>query len=281
MRNLLVPTDYSANAHNAFVYALGIASKLNADITAIHTFELPVLDPRAPSRTAKDIVDNEKDEQLYQKNKELAKMHQAATEMGLLGQPLDLLLSEGDLVDKICEAAHETHTDMVIMGTKGASGLKEVFFGSNAAKMLEQATCPVLAVPENATFKGINKIAYFSNFDESDIEILARLAELVAPFNSEIHLVHIVLSEKARAIATNNLRTLAEELKSLTNLSVYSQTLLNSDLLEGMLSYAALAEIDIISMLSHKRGFFDNLFTSSNTQKTVQHTEVPLLSFRK
>ncbi len=281
MRNLLVPTDYSPNANNAYVYALGIASKLNADITAAHTFELPILDPRAPTRTAKDIVENERDEQLYQKNKELVRMQQTANEMGVLGQPLDLLLLEGDIVTKICEAAHETGTDMVIMGTKGASGLKEVFFGSNAAKMLEQATCPVLAVPENATFKGIHKIAYFSNFDESDIEILVRLAELVAPFNSEIHLVHIVLSEKARTIATNSLRNLAEELKILTNLSVYSQTILNSDLLVGMLSYAALAEIDIISMLSHKRGFFDKLFTSSNTQKTVQQTEVPLLSFRK
>ncbi|QQS27490.1 MAG: universal stress protein [Sphingobacteriales bacterium] len=281
MRNLLVPTDYSVNANNAYAFALGLASKFNADITAVHTFQLPLIDPRAPSRTAQAIIDNEKEEQLYQKNIEFKKMRETAAALGIIGQPVDLLLLEGDLVTNVCHAALETQAELVVMGTKGAGGIKEVFLGSNASQMLENATIPILAIPEHAKFKNIHKVAYFSNFDDSDIEVLARLLEIVTPFNVEVHLVHIVLSEKARTIATNNLRILADELRSLTELTICAQILLNTDLYDGMMSYVGLAEIDIISMLSHKRGFFEKLFNPSNTQKTIQHTEIPLLSFRK
>lgn len=281
MKNLLVPTDYSANAFNAYVYALGIASKIGADVTAVHTFELPVIDPRAPSRTAQAIVENEKEEQVYLRNKELPKMTQKAAEMGLHNQPKDLLVLEGEIVEQICHVAAKIGIDLLVMGTKGASGLKEVFFGSNAAKMLEQATCPILAVPETAVFNGINKVAYFTNFDDADVKTLEQLLTITQPFSPDLYLVHIIEADDQHANALSNLKSLCEVVKTITNQPIHLEVSKSDNLHTGMLQFAKEHNMDMIAMLSHKRGFFEKLFNPSSTQKTVQHTDMPMLSFRK
>lgn len=279
MKHIILPTDYSENAFNAFVYALGLTSKLGGDITAVHTYELPVFDSRAPRSIAESIIESEIQSQEEERVEVLAKMRLKSAEMGVAGQPVDLIVKDGELVAQICHVAEECNIDMVVLGTKGASGLKEVFWGSNAAKIIAEATCPVLAIPEGVTFTGIKKIAYFTNFDQFDLTILEKIAAFAQPLDAAIYLVHVNTS--GNKDSASKLATLAEAVKSMTTLSVYTDLVAYEDLLDGMMAHIHGQKTDIVAMLTHRKDFLAKLFSVSYTRKTVFHTEIPLLSFKQ
>ncbi|OWY25632.1 universal stress protein [Sphingobacteriales bacterium UPWRP_1] len=279
MKHIVIPTDYSENAFNAYVFAINLATQAKFDITAVHTYELPIIDSRAPRSVAESIIETEMQDQELLRQKELAKMRSKAAEAGLEGQPCDLIVRSGEIVEEVCNVVEECGASLVVLGTKGASGLREVFLGSNAAKIIAEATSPVLVIPENATFKGIKKIAYFTNFDEYDITVLERVIAFGRPFNAEIHLVHVDFSKDENNTA--NLQTLAEAVKGMSDLPVYTELISKEDLLDGMLEHIHKHATDVVAMLTHRKGFIAKLFSVSHTRETAFHTEIPLLSFRK
>lgn len=274
MKTILFPTDFSPGADNAFNYAIGLSDKLKAKIILFNSFHIPAYSG-VP-------IDEDVEEQLMNiANDQLQNLKDKAL---LQNRNLDVknVVNYGFAVDKIISTAEENHADMVIMGTKGASGFKEVFIGSNAASVLEKAPCPVLVIPENAEFKNFEKIAFATNFRDSDFDSITSLTEIAALFNSEIMIVHVSQVAPTEDYESDLLQWYKDELKKKTNFEYKNISF--HDLVGGNVDYELedfieKNKVDLLALSMRKRNIFSKLFDRSLTKKMAYHSHTPLLAF--
>lgn len=168
--------------------------------------------------------------------------------------------------------------DLIVMGTKGASGIKKILLGSNAAAVIANSPIPVLTVPEFAFCKGLKDIVYASDmkslFDE--FAILLPLAKL---FNPTIHVLHI---SQADNIPKVNEIAMAETLQKKFNYPKIDCTyIVNADVKSGIDHYLNARNTDVLAMFSGKRNFFERIFEKSSSREMALQSTVPLLTFSK
>lgn len=145
IHNLLVAVDFSQDSEEALELALELARPLEAKIHLIHAYEIPtaaataygVMLPEGLWERVRDAVD-----------RRLSGLLERVREAGFSGESH---LVEGEPVAAIEETAKAIPADLVVMGTRGLSGLKHVVLGSVAERTVRTAPCPVLTVKRKAS----------------------------------------------------------------------------------------------------------------------------------
>lgn len=162
IRQILFPTDFSASANHAFPSALRLADYFNAEITTIHSYIEPTVSAGYLTHSIKEILESIKLEEFEIFRDKLPLLHTMAEDMGLEHIEIRHAVSPGrDIIQSIVQAAEKEKGDLIIMGTSGATGIGELFKGSVASEILENAPCPVLVVPETVALKPeILRVAY-------------------------------------------------------------------------------------------------------------------------
>lgn len=276
MKKILFPTDLSDAANHAFIYALQLADKWQASITTLHVYqELQVGDVHLPGSLYNFY--QTMDLYSFQNYKDSIPVLVDLAEKNDMGHiEVRHMLQEGEVVKNILEAADQEAADMIVLGTTGARGLKEIFLGSVAGEILENATCPVLAVPAKAEFDGtIDNIAYATGYQAADVDALHKLVELFESFNPNFHCISVDLAHTA------NWTHQMEEFKQTvgeTAQPIHYQVIDSTDIQKGITDYLADKQIDIITMLTHKRNFIQELFNYSKTKALAYHASTPVLA---
>src|SRR5690349_4051616 len=127
MKKILVPTDFSDCAANALDFAIQSAKLLPATITLLHAFDLPgsmYTDYMGVNREFRQIQWNEDEKRLADMKESIGKMHDIKVDTRLITAPLKIAIDD---------ISKSEEYDLIIMGTLGASGLKEKLWGSNTA----------------------------------------------------------------------------------------------------------------------------------------------------
>lgn len=273
-KSILVPTDFSKNANNALDYAISLAKKENAKIILLHAYHVTYVSPEVPMQYIDEItLESEQEAQ-----KKLKLLSTKVTETAKL--KCELITRQGLAVDLILETIESKKPTLVVMGTKGASGLKEVIMGSNTAKIIDKAECPVIAVPEKASFSPIKHITYATDYNTSDIDALKKLTEIGKLFNARITILHVCDNEytlESEKEYMNKFKNkVAEKIK-------YDKTefklLQGKQLLKVMEDYISHESPDLFAMSTHHRNLFDRIFGTSSAKKMAYHTKIPLLVF--
>jgi nucleotide-binding universal stress UspA family protein len=139
-RKLLVPCDFSDDSKAALGLAIELGRQLGAEVHVFHAYRRPVEIFSPYGVPLPDGVVPEIREAARQAlGDELARVHEA----GLEGQAW---LREGVAADSICDAAREIGADLVVMGTRGRTGLAHVVLGSVAERTIRCAPCAVVTV---------------------------------------------------------------------------------------------------------------------------------------
>jgi nucleotide-binding universal stress UspA family protein len=275
MKTILFPTDFSSGADNAFNYAISLSDKLKAKLILFNSFHIPVY-------TSENAMAEGMDDQLMH----IAQNKLLKMEKKVLQQSENLIVESivnyGLAVENINSVAKEKDVNLIIMGTKGASGLKEVFIGSNAASVLEKSPCPVLVIPEKAQFKNMDKIVFATDFKDSDFYSIALLAEVAYLFNSEIIIVHVSQVAPAENHEKDLLQWYKEELKKKVNVDYKNISF--HDLVGGNVDYELedfieKNNVDLLALSMRKRNIFAKLFDHSLTKRMAYHSQTPLLAF--
>lgn len=264
MKKLLFPTDFSPAAENAFVYALAMASKINAKIIVLHAYRQ---DEDSEEDAALNSLDGVK--QAAARLRKTAETHQ------LDHVELHFVLVEQDTIPAIVHTAKAEQADMVIMGTKGSTGLKEIFLGSVTSGVLGKIDTVLLAVPEGAKFKGeIGRIMYTVEYRDDEREGLLRVIEFAKLFHAEIHCIHFDLS------FTDMLSGIMTRWKGDVS-SAYSRirfdTVISTDIAVSANDYCIEQQIDVAAMLPRRMNFFRKFFSTSVSKRLVNHLKIPLL----
>ncbi|MEA3316334.1 MAG: universal stress protein, partial [Bacteroidota bacterium] len=153
--------------------------------------------------------------------------------------------------------------------------------GSVTVKIIENTKVPVLAIPEDSIYLGINtiNIMYATNYDESDLMALRKLLNIVSPFNVRLYCVHIgsLESDTLDKAKMNNLK---ENLKNdFSDYEIECDVIEGDDFLVGIQEYIRKKNIDILSMVTHKRNILSKLFNPSMASKVLFHSNIPLFVF--
>jgi nucleotide-binding universal stress UspA family protein len=275
MKTILVPTDFSSNANNALDYAIAFAKKEKAKIILLHTFHITyMINPDIPQQlVAEQVFATEE-----MANSKLKLLCEKVEHKGKV--KCEFLNKQGLTVDMILSTAEEIKPDIVIMGTRGASGIKEIILGSTTADVIEKVKCPVIAVPEQASFHQIKNITYATDYHTNDIEAIKKLVDISKLFNPYITVLHV--SDKALTHKSEEEKL--EELKEKVNHKIkydkiFYKLVYGQDLVKVLTKHIKGESPDMLVMSMHSRNLFDKLFGTSFTKKVAYHTRIPLMAF--
>jgi nucleotide-binding universal stress UspA family protein len=277
MKTILVPTDFSPAADNAIHFAAQLSHCLNAGMVLLNSYHVPVYSSQMP-------VDAALEEQALDNSRKNLQSISEKIKSGYSIAEIECISQGGLATDNIVALAQSRDVDIIIMGTKGATGLKEVLLGSNASAVIESAVCPVLVVPAGARFNDLKKIVFTTDFNESDFQSLKFLLEVAAPLKSEIDIVHVSADGRAEGYEQDLLSWIKDELKKRFNISCDNLSfhlLTGKNVEEELNRFVEKNKADLVAMTTRSRNFVSKIFEKSLTKKMAFHARVPLLSFHE
>lgn len=279
MKNILFPTDFSEAANKAFIYALNLADKFNARLTTLHVYRKPDLSAEVhlPVKLA-EFYDSMDLLEFESYRDAIPVLRDIAEENGFGHLEIKHVLEEGDsIVETIMRIADKDAADMIVLGTTGARGLKQILIGSIAGELLENANCPVLAVPENSTFDGvIDQIVFTTAYQESDKLALKKVLELAKAFEASVQCINVDLAHTDEL--TGRMDKFKAAFASTDNIDF--AVLDGTDMRKVIMDYVDKHHVDILAMVTQKRSFLEELFHYSKTKAMSYHANTPILSIQ-
>ncbi len=271
-RAILIPTDFSDNAWSAMVYAL----KLYADEFCTFYFLHSTHIDNHISRTY--ITTHYIDKINEESERELVELKlQIDTANANANHDFQTISSEEPLLITIEKAIKEHLIDLVVMGTKGATGLDKFFFGSNTVKIIKYLKlCPILTIPDEFEFVKPKQIAFPTDYNRFyDNKELQPLKDLASLFNSKIRIVHINVEKKLSDIQEYNMTMLGEYLSDYEHsfhwLPKYDK---KANEIEMFLKDL---KIDVLAMVNYKHSIIENIIKEPVIEKLGYHPTVPFL----
>lgn len=277
MKSILFPTDFSETAKKAFIYALHIAGKWKARITTLHVYKRPDIRASHMPKTMQEYHETLDLHELARFKKAVVPLKEIAEKHGFSHLEIQHVLEEGETVNTILKVAEQHQADMIVMGTTGARGLKNIFLGSIAGEILEHACCPVLVVPEKAVLDGkIDKLAFTTIFEDEEKKALQWLIEFGRLFDFEIHCINVNI-DNSSAYA-QGMEELKREFNNYGKLQFH--LLEGVDILNEITNFLEENQVDIVAMVNHKRTFLQAFFDYSKTKRMSRRARTPVLSFQ-
>jgi nucleotide-binding universal stress UspA family protein len=269
MKKILIPTDFSQNAKKATDYALSLFDEKDTSITLLNVFYIPYAAPDVAYSVSDVTYDNSK--QLFEKEQQRIR-----EKFPNLKSTITTDFSIGDLVSVVCTMEKKEEFDLIVMGTKGASGLAEVFVGSRTSSMIQSVKTPVLAIPEEAKFTAPKRILFAADEELIDHKVnLEVLKEIANKHQSKIDALYISENDENKEIIEKfinyeldlNFVDIPHELRMKRGNNVE----------EAIKNYTENYPIDLVAMITTKGNLFYNIFHESVTKKVAMHTKMPLL----
>ncbi len=271
---ILIPTDFSKPSKVAVQYAAAMAKKLKSELVLLHVVYII-----APPRVAVASMMNSLDDAM--KESAERESHELINELKTVNKNLKVsyeIIRGGTIVDEVQAYTQQNDIDLIIMGTKGASGLSKVLIGSTAAAVVSESNIPVMIVPEYARFNGIKRIVYASDMSEAEEE-LQTLIPFARLFGAKIYILHVMTSDSSQKMDTLKIQKDFVRKYKFEDVSVHVSK--NDEITEGIDEFIADINADMLSMFTHEFSFFEKLFGKSVTRQMAFHTRIPLLAIKK
>jgi len=275
MENILLPTDFSGNARNAINYALNLYKDERCKFYLLNTYT-PIIynyDYRMSAGgylgDVVDIIRENSIEKLDEIEKELKENFNNPKHQFETISSFSLLTDEiKDLVDKYT-------IDLIIMGTKGATGAKEVLFGTNTIHVIKKSKCPVLAVPDGYFFEKPKEILFPTDYkiDYSE-KHLQNLKTIVKLFKSKVHVLNVSYGTDLNEKEIKNKEKLNNLLIDFNDAyyRVHDQ-----EIPEAITEFQKSTYIQLLMMINNKHSFFENLFFKPVINQIGFHLNIPFL----
>ena len=264
MKKILVPTDFSPNAEKALNFAVQIAKRSGADLLLVHAVET--------------LMDDEG----YNKIKnELDLVAQTIQKTELVS--VSTRIFRDSSVNSVINAVYEHKPDLVVMGTNGSSGLKEVIYGSRTAAVIGRSPVPVLAIPLLAEWKMPKKILLAVNKFNVPEKLLVPVIALAQLYGSALQ-VTVFTDTNDDYVEDFNMHEVKiaefrDRLKErYPGTEIHAVHLAGRHFRESLQAWIDKEEIDISVMLTHRRTLIGSIFNSSMTKRMSYHTNTPLLA---
>jgi len=276
MKHILLPTDFSENSKNAILYAM--------ELFRGNTCEFYFLNVQKPSEfVLDDVMSAEPGTSVYQAilkdNKQQLKEFIIPIKEKYQTEDYTFLLyvDYDVLTDSINQLKQTKTIDLIVMGTNGATGAEEVLFGSNTLKVIRKVDSPLLAIPQDYTYKKIESVVFTArSCKDIKHEAAQPLKELVKLTNAQLQILKI----KGQA-AKNNHNCGSCLVDAMNGFDYESHTLYGIPEPIAIDTFVQLMKSGLHAMFVERETFLDRFFFGNNTAKISYSTRVPLLVLHK
>ncbi len=277
MKRVLIPTDFSDNAWNAIKYGLSLFKEEACTFYLLNTYTPAIAHSRFMAASMDQGLLNNTAAQSSKNGlaKVLERIHK---EFPNNNHSFKTISSFSLLIDEVLETISENEIDLVLAGTKGSSGLEEVFMGSNAVRIIKAVKdCPVLAIPQDFDFVKPTEIAFATDFNRFyTISELKPVIDLATSFGATVRIVHVQYEIKALTeLQQFNLSMLRKYLGDVEHY-VHTVTELNS-VSKTLETFAVELDIHLLAMLQYQHSYMERLTREPVVKRVAFHTHTPLL----
>lgn len=281
MKSILIPTDFSEAADNAYLYALHLANHLGLKVFVLYVYMPPILS--ATHGGQPDILQNIYDEielskfDTYKKN--VQKLRILAEKHNLNSDNIIFLFEDGSLVQTIKKIIEKEDIYALVMGTTGATGISKAMIGSNTVDVIKNISKPVLAIPVEARFKPIEKAVFTTLYRQRDKKALEEIIHISDKLNFITYCVNVIDNDEYM----NDVVMEAEEWAKEFNNSKLQFTFLekNGTIENTINDFLRDNNIDVLAIVKRNRSFFDRLLNSSLSHQFVFHSHIPTWVFHE
>ncbi len=281
MTKVLVPFDFSEQAQFALDFTTGLANSVdNMQVEVLHVLEVPT-STSLGTMGGGEMVPEMENQIFFIELMDRRKSQLKELEDKFAGSKFrfNAKIKLGNAFQSISAAINEENPDLVIMGSKGASGLEEVLVGSNTEKVVRTAKCPVITVKSPVDSSQLKKIVFASDFREDASDIASHMKGLQHLFGAELYFVVVNTpgSFETTRESIQRIKTFANKY-GFDNVTaeIYNSTSEES----GIIEFAQDIDADLIAMATHGRTGFIHLITGSIAEDVVNHAKRPVWTFK-
>lgn len=273
MQKILVPCDFSEQAINAFRMAIDLAERSKGEVHLLHVIEVPVMHDSLlmPTLSFEATLLTELNDNAESQFKKLTT--EIPSEAPVLTKNVF-----GNASLMILDYITENKIELVVMGTKGASGLRELLIGSNAERIVRRSPCPVITVRSYEKLKNIKNIVFPNSMEAEQDDLVEHVKVLQGFLKASIHVVWINTPGNftSDTVTTTKLKDFAKHfaLKDYT-LNIFNDTYEES----GVINFAHMIKADIIAMGTHGRKGINHIMSGSLAEDVVNHIDCPIWTY--
>lgn len=260
MMKILIPVDYSDTSLNALLYAIHIFGQSNVEYTVLNTYGTS--STAFHIKSMDDILEEDSQNEMKAFTQKVKKTY---PHIDLKPQVV-----KNNAVSAITSRGNSGQFDFIVMGTKGASGLKEVFIGSVAGGVISKTSAPVVVVPSNYLQRSLDEIVFaVSNDPLSDEKVVEPLRKLAKMHSCTVKVLHVAQDEKP------DIEEVLNTIEDLHPSVTYGFG--SGDINARLNDYLKNEDAALLCLVRTKKGFFSRIFNNSVTLKQTFNSSVPLL----
>ncbi|WP_291963496.1 universal stress protein [Maribacter sp.] len=273
MTRILLPTDFSENALTAIRYALTLYKDLKCTFFLLNSYMPPVYHTEylmgSPAQIGLgDIVQQNSQDNLEALKNTLEKEFNNPLHTFITHSALNVLSSE------ITRTVEAEQIDIIVMGTQGASGAKEILLGTNTVHVIKNAKCPVLVIPSGFEYEAPEQILFPNDFEVwLDKNSLEQLLKITKSHVSQVNVMHVYTGDELNTIQEKNKEQLAKVLSE----SGFFHEVPSNEVIAAINEFQIKQKINLLVMIQNKHTFFERLFIEPVIKKIGFHVTVPFL----
>ncbi len=276
MKKIIVPIDFSEHSEYALEAAAIIAQKHEAEILALHMLEIS------------DAILTQNTGEQQSKAFFLLKLAEKRFDQFLKRDFLENIkvtpiVKHFKVFSEVNDVAEEQNADLIVMGSHGASGVKEFFVGSNTEKVVRHSEIPVLVIKHNPILMDFEHVVFACDFSEDSVKPYNDAKELFGKMGSTIHMVYVNLPNIGFRSTPEMEKRVAEFMKKAEgNLEGMNKVAYVSDysVEQGIISYANVIGADLIAIATHGRTGLAHFFEGSISEDLANHSTLPVMTFK-
>lgn len=277
MIKILIPVDFSECSIKAVNFAAQLSQYIPTQLDLLNVQE-------GTGSLYTDYVGLNKEFNLSLIADARKKLEKLQAQLGLAQHVVVMThLVTGEVQETIIAEAAKLGSNLIIMGTSGASGIKEFLIGSQTASVIGHSKVPVLAIPEQYEWKKPEKILLTTNNFEKEANVLDTVFQLANQLHAKVETA--VFSDEDYDDAATLIQTsygmnayekfLKEEYKQTELVATH---LTGKSLEETLSDYIVQNDVDILVMITYQRNLLKRIFNPSHTRRMSYHTRIPLLA---
>ena len=272
MKKILLPTDFSNNSWNAITYALQLFKDeictfylLNTYTPGVYHVEYVLVNPAQFG-----LADAVRETSIKNVNEIYEKIQKGFKNPNHQFEQISVF---NTLLSEVKDQVNKKPIDLIVMGTKGATGAKEVLFGSNTVHVLNQVKCPVLAIPDDFNYENPHELLFPTDYEiKFESKHLNLILELAKKQTARVNVLHVSYGYDLSEFQERNKNILEEKLKEVSNIF---HDISNQNIEDAISNFQIKNKINML--INNKHSFFENLFFKKLINHIGFHLSIPFL----
>ncbi len=274
MKTILLPTDFSKNSINAIDYAMELFKNVPCNFYILNV-------QKASSFISDDMMVVSSSATIYNTIIDAAKKSISNIISNIKktsssdNHHFFSVVDYDNFIDSINQTIDKHQVDLIVMGTKGASGLEKVIFGSNTVRVMQRCNVPVLAIPDGCEFSILDKVAFTTNHQTLfNIDELLPLNDMLEMHHSKLNVLHIAdenhlvqKQELNKGFFSTYFGDAAHEYMDTNSKKMF----------QAVQQYLVENDIKLLAMMSEKHSFLERLFTRHLVETFAFNIDIPFL----